>query len=173
MSSFKFPGADERERNRQMREKSSLDNNDMMSVKSMLAFFTNLFKDVKATIDEQLLNANERKLIKLVKEKLEISKEVAINFIKHDEEFKNLNEKTYNFNEKEIEQICNMIQKIEKVEDLNVSNILEIKNEDKQHLENTALEEIREEMSDTQAQENKSEDKQISTNKIQRNTNRK
>lgn len=173
MSSFKLPGTDKREENRKMRENQGLDNNDMMSVKSMLAFFTNLFKDLKANVDEQILNVNEQKLIKLVKEKLEISKVVAINFIKHDEEFKNLNEKTYNFNEKEIEQICNMIQKIEKVEDLNVANILELKDEDKQQLDNKALEEIREEMSDTQAQTNKSEDKQVSTNKIQRNMNRK
>lgn len=116
-----------REDNRMNRARQSgqMDNNDMMSAKSMFVFFMSLFEK-NSSIKKQLLDENQLLFIQKIKDKLAISDEAAIDMIKNDKDFEKLNKKSFNLDEKEKDEICKWI-KLGEVKDLSEENILKVK----------------------------------------------
>ena len=124
--SLQLDGTRGRKKNREKRENdySNFDSNDMMSAKSLIAFIANMFinsKDLEEKLREKVTEVRERELINKMREKLQVGESEAIKFLKSDE-FKNINDKSYKFDEKDLEQI----EKGIKNKGLKVEDILDI-----------------------------------------------
>lgn len=129
--SLQLDGTRGRKKNRENRESSynNLNANDMMGAKSLVVFVSSLFKDtdmLEEKLREKVTEVRERELINKMREKLKVGETEAIKFLKSDE-FKNINDKSYKFDEKDLEQI----EKGIKNKGLKVEDILDI-NKNKQ-----------------------------------------
>jgi hypothetical protein len=129
--SLQLDGTRGRKKNRENRESSynNLNANDMMGAKSLVVFVSSLFKDtdmLEEKLREKVTEVRERELINKMREKLKAGESEAIKFLKSDE-FKNINDKSYKFDEKDLEQI----EKGIKNKGLKVEDILDI-NKNKQ-----------------------------------------
>ncbi len=117
-------GAEKRKENSEARKNSyseNMDNNDMMSAKSMLVFLMSLFKGLAykpKTNDEAF-----KELIQKTNEKKAISDEEAIKFI-NSPEFEKLNKKLEKpFTAEEKKTLCAYVE-LKDVKELNVETIL-------------------------------------------------
>jgi hypothetical protein len=124
--SLQLEGTRGRKKNRENRENSynNLNANDMMGAKSLVLFVSNIFKNtdvLEEKLREKVTEVRERELINKMREKLQVGELEAIKFLKSDE-FKNINDKSYKFDEKDLEQI----EKGIKNKGLKVEDILDI-----------------------------------------------
>jgi hypothetical protein len=131
--SLQLDGTRGRKKNRESRENSynNLNSNDMMGAKSLVVFVSSIFRNpdnLEEKLREKVTEMRERELINKMREKLQIGESEAIKFLKSDE-FKNINDKSYKFNEKDIEQIEKGIKnkglKVEDILDINKNNVTE------------------------------------------------
>ncbi len=119
-------GAEKRKTNSEVRKNSyseNMDNNDMMSAKSMLVFLMSLFKGLSYTpkTNDEVF----KELIQKTNEKKAISDEEAIKFI-NSPEFEKLNKKLEQpFTEENKKQLCAFIE-LKEVKELNVETIMKI-----------------------------------------------
>ena len=102
-----------------------------MGAKSLVVFVSSIFRNpdnLEEKLREKVTEMRERELINKMREKLQIGESEAIKFLKSDE-FKNINDKSYKFNEKDIEQIEKGIKnkglKVEDILDINKNNVTE------------------------------------------------
>lgn len=105
MEKLRLDGMNEREKNRQNRQnKYENFEQDMLSSKAVLNLLSALLDKYDESKKEALnrLKENEKLLAKKLQEKLNISKDEAIKFINSDE-FKDLNNKSFKFKDKDID----------------------------------------------------------------------